>query len=139
MLNSFHIIILVSIFIFLTRLELIFFYFVMLVLLQRCSAVSDSKAEADCCLFSLLCSQLDQRIGKDVLLLIINFQVMLVFQLNIKCDFFLSFLMFWFSIHLSLSQLNAFCTQVVQGFESISQATREDMIAKLFKRLRNLM
>ncbi|XP_065854145.1 uncharacterized protein [Euphorbia lathyris] len=35
--------------------------------------------------------------------------------------------------------LNAFCTQVVQGFECISQAAREDVITKLLKRLRNLI
>ncbi|KAJ9185042.1 hypothetical protein P3X46_004717 [Hevea brasiliensis] len=35
--------------------------------------------------------------------------------------------------------LNAFCTQVARGFECISQATKEDIIAKLLKRLRNLV
>ncbi|XP_050224331.1 uncharacterized protein LOC126674021 isoform X2 [Mercurialis annua] len=35
--------------------------------------------------------------------------------------------------------LNAFCTQVAQGIECISQATKEDIIAKLMKRMRNLI
>ncbi|KAF3445135.1 hypothetical protein FNV43_RR14828 [Rhamnella rubrinervis] len=35
--------------------------------------------------------------------------------------------------------LNAFCTQVAGGFEFTSQASKEDIIAKLLKRLRNLV
>ena len=36
-------------------------------------------------------------------------------------------------------QLNAFCTQVTRHSECISQATKDEIIAKLFKRLRNLV
>ncbi|XP_062107055.1 uncharacterized protein LOC133818291 [Humulus lupulus] len=35
--------------------------------------------------------------------------------------------------------LNAFCTQIAGGFEFTSQTTKEDIIAKLLKRLRNLV
>ncbi|EEF39794.1 conserved hypothetical protein [Ricinus communis] len=42
-------------------------------------------------------------------------------------------------LHLPSSKLNAFCTQVAQGFECISQAMKEDIVAKLLKRLRNLV
>ncbi|XP_057476207.1 uncharacterized protein LOC130764144 isoform X1 [Actinidia eriantha] len=35
--------------------------------------------------------------------------------------------------------LNAFCTQVTRHSECISQATKDEIIAKLFKRLRNLV
>ncbi|PON88034.1 Fanconi anaemia protein FANCD [Trema orientale] len=35
--------------------------------------------------------------------------------------------------------LNAFCTQIAGGYEFTSQSTKEDIIAKLLKRLRNLV
>ncbi|KAK6119137.1 hypothetical protein DH2020_047113 [Rehmannia glutinosa] len=41
--------------------------------------------------------------------------------------------------HLPSSKLNVFSTQVVKECDSISQATKEDIILKLLKRLRNLV
>lgn len=44
-----------------------------------------------------------------------------------------------FLLILCNAQLNAFCTQVTGIFEFTSQATKEDIISKLLKRLRNLL
>eukprot|EP00257_Ricinus_communis_P018264 XP_015576929.1 Fanconi anemia group D2 protein homolog isoform X1 [Ricinus communis] len=45
----------------------------------------------------------------------------------------------YYAINWIRELLNAFCTQVAQGFECISQAMKEDIVAKLLKRLRNLV
>ncbi|XP_021624026.1 Fanconi anemia group D2 protein homolog isoform X3 [Manihot esculenta] len=45
----------------------------------------------------------------------------------------------YYAINWIRELLNAFCTQVARGFECISQVTKEDIIAKLLKRLRNLV
>ncbi|WCJ28680.1 hypothetical protein M5689_010363 [Euphorbia peplus] len=51
----------------------------------------------------------------------------------------IAILSLYYAVNWIRELLNAFCTQIVQGFESISQATREDLITKLLKRLRNLI
>lgn len=42
-------------------------------------------------------------------------------------------------IALSMLQLNAFSTQVIDKFDCITQATRDETNRKLLKRLRNLV